>query len=200
MNHILITTALQAEAEPIIKQYQLEKKRLSKKLFYYQRDKITCLTTGVGEKNVRKRISAFLRGIDCSNTMLINIGIAGGEKNATEIGKMYLVNKIISETNKKVWLTNNLLKLEIPEIQLTTVAKGVTNGGEKYEGLVDMEAAAIIETALKFISAKNLYFLKIVSDYMENVLDSPEQVLPLITNNLPKIDRIINFIKKTKRE
>ncbi len=196
MNHLLIITALQFEAEPIIKQYQLEKKYHSEKLFYFQREGITCLTTGVGEKNVHKRLGAFLRGIDCSNTMLINIGIAGGEKNATEIGKMYLVNKIISETNKKVWLPNNLLKTEIPEIQLTTVSKGVKDGGEKYKGLVDMEAAAIIETALKFISAKNVYFLKIVSDYMDEVLDSPEQVLPLITNNLSEIIQFIDQIRK----
>ncbi|MBC8323014.1 MAG: hypothetical protein H8E70_05560 [Candidatus Marinimicrobia bacterium] len=196
MNHILIITALQSEAEPIVKQYQLEQKHLSENLFYFQREGITCLTTGVGEKNVRKRLGAFLERLDCSNTMLINIGIAGGEKNATEIGKMYLVNKIISETNKKVWLPNNLLKTEIPEIQLTTVSKGVTDGGEKYKGLVDMEAAAIIETALKFISAKNVYFLKIVSDYMDEVLDSPEQVLPLMENNLSEIIQFIDQIKK----
>ncbi len=200
MNHLLIITALQSEAEPIIKQYRLEKKHHSEKLFYFQRDEITCLTTGVGESNVRKRLGAFLERMDCSNTVLVNIGIAGGKKSVTEIGKMYLVNKIISETNKNVWLSNNLLKTEIPEIQLTTVAKSVTNGGEKYEGLVDMEAVAIFETASKFISAQQLYFLKIVSDYMEQVLDSPEQVLPLITNNLPKIERFINLLKKTKRE
>ena len=50
MNHLLIITALQSEAEPIIKQYQLEKKHHSEKLFYFQRERITCLTTGVGEK------------------------------------------------------------------------------------------------------------------------------------------------------
>ncbi len=196
MNHILITTALQAEAEPIVKQYQLEKKHLSENLFYFQRGDITCLTTGVGEKNVRKRLSTFLHEMDCKNTILFNIGIAGGRKNVTEIGKMYLVNKIVSETNKKVWLPNNFLKPEIPEIQLTTVAKGVTNGGEKYEGLVDMEAAAIYETATKIIPAHQLYFLKIVSDYMEQVLDSTDQVLPLITNNLSEIIRFIDQIRK----
>tara|TARA_B100001964_G_scaffold5325_1_gene5728 strand:+ start:22 stop:615 length:594 start_codon:yes stop_codon:yes gene_type:complete len=196
MNHILITTALQAEAEPIVKQYQLEKKHLSENLFYFQRDDITCLTTGVGEKNVRKRLSTFLHEMDCKNTILFNIGIAGGRKNATEIGKMYLVNKIISETNKKVWLPDILLKTGIPKLQLTTVSKGVTDGGKQYEGLVDMEAAAIYETATKFIPAKHLYFLKIVSDYMEQVLDSTEQVLPLITNNLSEIIWFIDQIRK----
>lgn len=196
MNHILIITALQIEAQPLINQYQLEKKLFSENLFYFQRDQITCLTTGVGEKNVRKRLGVFLEKMDCSNTILINIGIAGGRKNATEIGKIYLVNKIVSEKNGNIFLPENLLKTRIPEIQLTTVAKGVTDGGKQYEGLVDMEAAAIYETASKFISAKHLYFLKVVSDYMEQVLDSPEQVLPLITNNLSEIIRFIDQIRK----
>jgi spore photoproduct lyase len=196
MNHILITTALQAEAEPIVKQYQLEKKHLSENLFYFQRDDITCLTTGVGEKNVRKRLSTFLHKMDCKNTILFNIGIAGGEKNATEIGKMYLVNKIVSEKNGNIFLPENWIKTDIPVLPLTTVLKGVTDGGKQYEGLVDMEAAAIYETATKFIPAKHLYFLKVVSDYMEQVLDSPEQVLPLITNNLSEIIRFIDQIRK----
>lgn len=195
MNHILIITALQIEAQPLINQYQLEKKLFSENLFYFQRDQITCLTTGVGEKNVRKRLGVFLEKMDCSNTILINIGIAGGRKNATEIGKIYLVNKIKSENNGNIWLPENLLKTRIPEIQLTTVAKGVTDGGKQYEGLVDMEAAAIYETASKFIPAQQLYFLKIVSDYMEQVLDSPEQVLPLITNKMLEIERFIDLIK-----
>jgi len=196
MNHILITTALQAEARPLIDNFQLEQKQLNKEIFYYQKDEITCLTTGVGEKNVCKRLPALLGTIDCENTILINVGISGGNRDLTEIGKMYFVNKITDEQNGKIWLPDMLLKTGLPEMPLNTVSKGVTDGGKQYEGLVDMEAAAIYETATKFIPAKHLFFLKIVSDYMEQVLDSPEQVLPLITNNLSEIIWFIDQIRK----
>lgn len=197
MNHILITTALQAEAQPLIEHYQLEKKQCSANIFYFQRGVITCLTTGVGEKNVRKRLGAFLNETVCRNTILMNMGIAGGNRDATEIGKMYSINKITDEKNGKVWLPDALLKTGLPEMPLSSVSKGVTDGGNKYAGLVDMEGAAIFETAVQFIPVHCLVFLKIVSDHMDEILDSPEQVVSLINKRLPEIDGLISLMQNS---
>ena len=198
MNHILITTALQAEAQPLIEHYQLEKKQCSANIFYFQRGVITCLTTGVGEKNVRKRLGAFLNETVCRNTILMNMGIAGGNRDATEIGKMYSINKITDEKNGKVWLPDALLKTGLPEMPLSSVSKGVTDGGNKYAGLVDMEGAAIFETVVQFIPVHCLVFLKIVSDHMDVILDSPEQVVSLINKRLPEIDRLISLMQNSE--
>jgi hypothetical protein len=198
MNHILITTALQAEAQPLIEHYQLEKKQCSANIFYFQRGVITCLTTGVGEKNVRKRLGAFLNETVCRNTILMNMGIAGGNRDATEIGKMYSINKITDEKNGKVWLPDALLKTGLPEMPLSSVSKGVTDGGNKYAGLVDMEGAAIFETVVQFIPVHCLVFLKIVSDHMDEILDSPEQVVSLINKRLPEIDRLISLMQNSE--
>ena len=197
MNHILITTALQAEAQPLIEHYQLEKKQCSANIFYFQRGVITCLTTGVGEKNVRKRLGAFLNETVCRNTILMNMGIAGGNRDATEIGKMYSINKITDEKNGKVWLPDALLKTGLPEMPLSSVSKGVTDGGNKYAGLVDMEGAAIFETVVQFIPVHCMVFLKIVSDHMDEILDSPEQVVSLINKRLPEIDRLISLMQNS---
>lgn len=197
MNHILITTALQAEAQPLIEHYQLEKKQCSANIFYFQRGVITCLTTGVGEKNVRKRLGAFLNETVCRNTILMNMGIAGGNRDATEIGKMYSINKITDEKNGKVWLPDALLKTGLPEMPLSSVSKGVTDGGNKYAGLVDMEGAAIFETVVQFIPVHCMVFLKIVSDHMDEILDSPEQVASLINKRLPEIDRLISLMQNS---
>ena len=197
MNHILITTALQAEAQPLIEHYQLEKKQCSANIFYFQRGVITCLTTGVGEKNVRKRLGAFLNETVCRNTILMNMGIAGGNRDATEIGKMYSINKITDEKNGKVWLPDALLKTGLPEMPLSSVSKGVTDGGNKYAGLVDMEGAAIFETVVQFIPVHCMVFLKIVSDHMDEILDSPEQVVSLINKRLPEIDGLISLMQNS---
>ena len=198
MNHILITTALQAEAQPLIEHYQLEKKQYSANIFYFQRGVITCLTTGVGEKNVRKRLGAFLNETFCRNTILMNMGIAGGNRDATEIGKLYFINKITDEKNGKVWLPDALLKTGLPEMPLSSVSKGVTDGGNKYAGLVDMEGAAIFETVVQFIPVHCMVFLKIVSDHMDEILDSPEQVVSLINKRLPEIDRLISLMQNSE--
>jgi len=176
----------------------LEKKQYSANIFYFQRGVITCLTTGVGEKNVRKRLGAFLNETVCRNTILMNIGIAGGNRDATEIGKMYSINKITDEKNGKVWLPDALLKTGLPEMPLSSVSKGVTDGGNKYAGLVDMEGAAIFETVVQFIPVHCLVFLKIVSDHMDEILDSPEQVVSLINKRLPEIDRLISLMQNSE--
>ena len=196
MNHILITTALQAEARPLIDHFQLEQKQLNKEIFYYQKGEIICLTTGVGEKNVHNRLGTFLHETNSSNSILLNIGIAGGNKEHTEIGRMYMVNKITGN-NGKVWLPDILLKTGLPEIPLNTVSKGITDGGHIYDGLVDMEAAAIFETAVQCLPVHRLIILKIVSDHMDVVLDSSEQVIPLMTKQLPEIKRIIEILKNS---
>lgn len=196
MNRILIITALQAEARPLIAFFQLEKKQLHEKLFYFQKDEIVCLTTGVGAKNVQKRLSVFLEKTDYNNTILINVGIAGGDSDHTEIGEMFLVNQIMDEENNKVYDLKMSLKTGLLELPLTTVNAGVVNGGKDYNGLVDMEAVAIVETAIQFLPIQRMVFLKIVSDYMDEIIDSPEQVISFITNQLPEINRIISLLIK----
>jgi hypothetical protein len=127
----------------------------------------------------------------------MNMGIAGGNRDATEIGKMYSINKITDEKNGKVWLPDKLLKIGLPEMPLSSVSKGVTDGGNQYAGLVDMEGAAIFDTAVQFIPVHCLVFLKIVSDHMDVILDSPEQVVSLINKRLPEIDGLISLMQNS---
>ncbi len=191
MTKILFITALQAEAKPLIEYYQLEKKQLNERLFYFQKDKIACLTTGVGANNVCKRLPELLENIECKNALLINVGIAGGNSDITKIGNLYIANRITDKKNEKIWLPDNLIRHGLEELSLTTVPKGVTNGGKKYNGLVDMEASAIFEVSEKRIPAHRMVFLKIVSDHMDKVLDKPKQVIHLVQNQLSEIHRII---------
>jgi len=190
MNKILIITALQAEAKPLVAFYQLKKKQVNEELFYFQNNEIFCLTTGVGVKNVRKRLAVFLKKMDAKNTILLNVGIAGGNSDYTKIGEMYMVNQIMDEENNKVYDLEILSGSELKRLPLTTVNAGVVNGGKGYNGLVDMEAAAIVETAIQFFPIQRMCFLKIVSDYMDRVVDGPDQVLKFVNNQLPEIDRI----------
>jgi len=118
------------------------------------------------------------------------MGIAGGNSDITEIGSLYIVNKITDEKNGNIWLPDIMINHGLKELSLTTVSKGITDGGKQYDGLVDMEAAAIFETAVKRIPAKRMVFLKIVSDHMDKVLDKPEQVIPSVQNQLLGIHRI----------
>ncbi len=200
MNHILFITALQAEAAPLIDRYGLGKVCVSAGLFYFEQGRITCLTTGVGLENARRRLNQFLSTKGNQNFILLNVGIAGGNPKTTKIGHMYRVRKITSENDNKFWLLKNLFNIELPALPLMTVSKGITDGGKSGFGLVDMEGAAIMETAVKFIPKDQILFLKIVSDHMDKILVSPFAVAELIKKQLPEMDRIVAMLQRLTNE
>lgn len=194
MNPVLIVTALQSEAENFIQHYRLKKNYLSDALFIYDDNNISCFTTGVGKNLTQKRFAALLKLRDYSQTILINIGVAGGKKYKTKIGEPYLVNKITAEISGKSWFPDMLIKTGLQEMPLTTVNKGVSDGGDAYSGLVDMEAAVIFETAVKKIPGHQLQFIKIVSDHMDRILDSSAYVKNLISKKMDVLCGLIeNF-------
>ena len=102
--------------------------------------------------------------INWGETIIINIGIAGGENNKTKIGSMYCYEKIIDDETGNIFLPDILIKHNLEEITLTTVQNSVTNESSKYTGLVDMEASTIFELFSSYITSHRLVFLKIVSD------------------------------------
>lgn len=189
MNFLLLT-ALKAEANPLIKKYNL-KKDLKTQLFINKN--ISLLITGVGKDKTQARIKSI---IDLKNnwddTILINVGIAGGEKNKTKIGSIYFINKILDEEDGNIFFPDILIKHYLEEISLTTVLNSVTSDSHKYTGLVDMEASMIFETISFYTNCHRLVFLKIVSDHM-NILDWKSiNVESLIQKQIESISKIIN--------
>ena len=55
------------------------------------------LITGVGRKKVSNTLPIYLKRIYNPDSILINIGIAGGNPHSTKIGNMYYIDKLTSE-------------------------------------------------------------------------------------------------------
>ena len=88
--NFLFLTALKVEATPIIKRFNLEKD-LKTQLF--NNNNISLLITGVGKHKTKFRLKSIIAlKINWDETIIINVGIAGGEKNKTNIGSIYLIN------------------------------------------------------------------------------------------------------------
>ena len=128
-----------------------------------------------------KRISEF------DNVILFNIGIAGGHPDKTEIGKVYLVNKVTNDETVDKYSLTIPAKNEFTTIALTTVAKGITGGHVGYEGLVDMEAAIITATAISYLNIDKIAVIKVVSDYMDIAEWSSLDVCEIIRLKLDSI-------------
>lgn len=161
----LIVTALKAEALPIIHTFNLKK---DPETHLYWNSNICLCIIGVGSRKIKDRISTLMEAQKTTgDCILFNIGIAGGNPRSTSIGEIYLINMIHNESTHKVYLPDILIKHGLKEINLTTVNKGIVDGSGLFNGLVDMEAAHLFETASSWLPPHRMVFLKVVSDYMD---------------------------------
>jgi len=190
----IIITALQDEANPIIEFYNLTRDAKQPDLKVYTNNKYSLLVTGVGRKKVIDTLPIYLNRIYSSNSILINVGIAGGSPSSTKIGNIYYIEKLTSDFFKKEYVfpaTDNII---IPKIGLTTVEKNINkNDNIIYKELVDMEAAVITDIAIKYLDLSKIKILKIVSDHM-NIMDwSNLNIKKLIQSNIESISSLIKL-------
>ena len=187
MNRLIIT-ALRDEAQPFIDRFKLAKDKNQSDLCVFNDENCSLLITGVGVDQVKRTLPVFLERIpNFDNVALFNVGIAGGHPDKTEIGEVYPVNKVTNdETYDKYFLTIPE-KNEFDTMLLTTVAKGITTGHMDYEGLVDMEAAIIIATAISYLNIDKIAVIKVVSDHMDIAEWSSLDVCEIIRLKLDSI-------------
>ena len=189
----IIITALQDEANPIIDFYNLSRDVKQPDLKVYANNKYSLLVTGVGRNKVIDTLPIYLNRIYSRNSILINVGIAGGNPSSTKIGNIYYIEKLNSDFFKKEYVFPERENILIPKIGLTTVEKNINkNDNNLYKELVDMEAAAITHIAIKYFDLSKIKILKIVSDHMD-IVDWPNlNIKKLIQSNIDSISYLIN--------
>ena len=190
----LIITALPDEARPFIDRFKLKSDENQSDLNVYSNESCSLLITGIGSGQVKSVLPVFLKRIsDFDNVILFNIGIAGGHPDKTEIGEVYLVNKVTNDETIDKYSLTIPAKNEFNTIALTTVAKGITGGHVGYEGLVDMEAAIIIASAISSFNLDKIAVIKVVSDHMDIADWSSLDVCGLIESKLDSICTLMNL-------
>ena len=194
--NILFLTALKVEADPIISHFELVKDNVSN---IYSNNNFFLFIVGVGYKKVGERLNSFIFNYNqWDTTTIVNIGIAGGNQNDTELGNIYRINSILDKCSGRTYFPDILLKSNINEIGLTTVLNPISDRPIEQRGLVDMEASAIYEFMSNYIPPHRICFLKIVSDYMDISQIKSIKVNSLIKNQMSKILLFINNIKNPK--
>jgi len=149
---------------------------------------------GIGKNKISKNLGTLLNKEMKQNLVqVINIGIAGGNPRSTKIGQCYLVNKIMDAETEQGHEIDSLIEHDFEEKSLVTVEKGITNGGDSYPELVDMEASAICAVSRQYIPVQQLAIIKIVSDHMdlEKIDLSFKTIAGLIEHNVPIINKFL---------
>ena len=184
----LIITALPDEARPFIDRFRLASDENQSDLRVFSNETCSLLITGIGGSRVKSVLPVFLERIsDFDHIVLFNVGIAGGHPDKTEIGEVYLVNKVTNDETIDKYSLTIPAKNEFDMMALTTVTKGITAGHVGYEGLVDMEAAIITATAISYLNIDKIAVIKVVSDHMDIADWSSVNVCEIIKSKLDSI-------------
>tara|TARA_B100000965_G_scaffold391234_1_gene399054 strand:+ start:84 stop:680 length:597 start_codon:yes stop_codon:yes gene_type:complete len=194
----LIISALYAEAEPIINHYNLDRDP-NYNYPVFNRDSLTMICTGVGRENVRRvMFDYYSKILEWRNFQVINVGIAGGKIGKCKIGQCFVVDQVFDDRLDKVYKLNNVFDSQISSNHITTVTNPVIDGGDNHNWLVDMEAHEICSVTDDFYYLKNLFIIKIVSDYMDigEKKYNYNCVKDLVEDNLLQIDKFLNGLQK----
>ena len=186
---IYIACAIYKEAKPLIEKYNL--KRIDDGKFQiFRNDTVTLIITGSGQTNAAIALTYLLAKMRCTqDDFVVNIGICAGLK---EIGKAFFINKITDVATNRSYYPDVFYKHSFEEAEIFS---GQTILSEGAYILYDMEAAAIYQAAVKFVSTDRISFIKIVSDNY-----SPDSVIAdvdaLVKSIMPQIDEYILLCAK----
>tara|TARA_A100001388_G_scaffold271426_1_gene250217 strand:+ start:464 stop:1282 length:819 start_codon:yes stop_codon:yes gene_type:complete len=191
-----ILSALKSESQPFIDYYKLQRDNNFRFPVFRNKD-FYLIAIGVGKKHIKYRLKHFFQNVKQRPIQFINIGVAGGHKALHSLGDVFLINKINDKNTNNSYFPDILYKHSSKEIEITTVQKEITNGGEDFKGLVDMESAEIFRVCSKFSPIHDIAFIKVVSDFMDGEIKNydKEHFSNLIKNNLKEISSLINSLR-----
>lgn len=195
---IIICTATYIEAEPFIKNFSLKKNLSEFKFQIFNNDYIRLLITGVGKiKSAIALTYLFTKYKSSSSDILINIGFCGSRNKSYNLGQIFLCNKIIDHDTNKTYFTDILFKHPFKETSIDTCSSIIASNINLQGELVDMESSGIYESALTFIQPHEIFFIKIISDY----LTSDKLNIDILKDTLSKSSaKIISWINSIKEE
>ena len=195
-----ILSALKSESQPFIDYYKLERDNKFRFPVFRNKD-FYLIAVGVGKKLIKHRVKHFYQNVKKRPIQFINIGFAGGHKANHRLGDVFIINKINDKKTQNSYFPDILYKHSFKEIEITTVQREITDGGEGYKGLVDMESAEIFRVCSKFSPIHDIAFIKVVSDFMDREIKNfdKECFSRLIKNNLREINFLINSIKSIEK-
>lgn len=187
---IFITTALQAEAQPLISYFKLKHLPDFRRFNVYVGDYFVLAVTGVGVLKASSVTAAVLAHTSFSFTGCLNIGIAGSETLA--LGELFRVNQISYPTQKLFLYPEAEPVQGIKTAGILCVDEPLTKKGVLNEvfSLVDMESAGFFTAAQLFLNVNQIELVKVVSDYLDGWV-TKEKITSLIEAQLPVIESFL---------
>ncbi|MBC8210610.1 MAG: hypothetical protein H8E21_06035 [Gammaproteobacteria bacterium] len=180
--------ALHCEAKPLIDFYRLKKSADRGTYDTYQRDQISCIVSGMGQRNMAQAIDWAANQFSSSTVSCwINLGVAGDKSLA--IGSTVLASRVsqIDLSGQTDWLeTSSPLAHRFIAKAVTSLQREQTDYDS--DSLYDMEAFAFIHSTRQYAPAERCQSIKIISDNSDNPPHrNKARISQLIADNIPAI-------------
>ena len=111
--------------------------------------------------------------------------------------ELRMVEKVFDDKSDIVYSLNNVFESQNSSNHITTVSEPISDGGDKYHFLVDMEAHEICSVIGGLDHLNNLFIIKIISDYMDvsKKYFNSKKVKDLVEINLLQIDTMLKELR-----
>jgi hypothetical protein len=194
---IFIFIALDCEAKPLLRFYDLKKEPINHAFPIYKNENCVLTVTGVGKIAMAGAVAYTLALFPRVHyPILLNIGIAGHK--TADLGCLFITSKIVdNESGKKFY--PQMIGGQWPECS-EIITSSVPNVGYNQQCLYDMEATAFYEMAVRFSSSELIHCLKIVSDNEHSAIDKilPKLVAEWVDSQMTEIERLIGRLVKLR--
>ena len=191
MIHFIVATS--SESKLIIKKLKLKKIQPSSGFDFFYNDSFSMTITGLGKINSALGVAhTFFKFKSLSNNILINIGLAGHERE--KIGTLILVDKIYDYETQKSMYPFFVKNYKIKKKNCTCYSKPNFNYNDS---LSDMESSGFFSSANKYSTKELIHSLKIVSDNKCEKIDfnNAKHIERIFEKNF---DQIIDFVNDIK--
>lgn len=192
---IYLCTALPFEAQPFIKSFQLKRNSSFTRFSVYNNDDMYLIITGTNNINAAIGLTYLLSNVKVSSEdILVNVGVCGSKNKDFSVGSPYLIHKIKDHTTNMTYYPEMLYQHAFFESSIETCSGVITakDINTITEPLIDMEASSIYQAATYFIKPHQIIFFKIISDHLEDIKLSKEDIENLIS---PYVNPLIEWVK-----
>lgn len=182
---LILTTALLAEAKPLIQHFSLKKIFNDTPFPVFRKENIYLIISGIGKEKMLIALG-YLLGFLNERVSFLNIGLAGHA--SWELGQAALISKIEDEQTKEVFYPTFLKQYSLPYSSLITVSSWEKNFAKA--SLYDMEGSAFFKAASHFTTSEFIHSIKIVSD-TACLSFQKERASELVEKNLHFIEEVV---------
>lgn len=191
---ILLVTALQIEARPLVEFYRLKKDMTEHCWQVYHGHDILLIVSGTGKIKAGMAAAHLLSRQDPARVAaLVNFGICGSNSGRHNPGAVLIAHKIRDMDSGRDYYPDLFIGGSLPGMSLQCHAKPVYNpsseGGPAL--FCDMESAGIMEAAGKYLLTHQVAIIKVISDRLDRQRLAEQTVKKQLAEAVPVLDNVV---------